>query len=375
MSENSFDPNIDPDAAYTTPEPPASGAPGDVTPMPVPNFVTPLIDGSPPVDAHDTQPRKPAGLDARLAAEEPPFDPMHDTAEAGALPPSSGRWLLVLMVMAGTLCMCILLVGFAGFAGYRDGLATNDAKVTQTLATGIAQQYATGVVDLDQGYAELAAARFSWIVETIQAPTEYAQDSALRLAVARTMAAHTPTPFPTATVTPSPSATMIDTPVPQPTATVTATLNPMADPANLYQQASNAMNLTRYEDAIEWLDTLHSLDPTYRAAEAQAMLVDALIKQGEIYVKGLNTDGEDRLMRGVLLIYRADELGEVPDLLLGQAYFVESYINARNYVNGGNYAEALPILQWLCEQNCSWGYPNVNPVTVEQLKARAEQGR
>jgi hypothetical protein len=345
-----------------------------VVELPVPEFVTPLMD-EPPVLPDDTQPRAPVDIHARLAAEEPPLDSDADTAEIPTIFPASGRWLLVFMVLAGTLCLCALMVGSAGFLGYRDGLATNDARVTQTLATGIAEQYATGVMDLALGYAELAAARFEWIVETIQAPTEYAQDSAMRLAIARTRAAYTPTPAATETVAPSrtpeePALTETlppETPVP--------TLNPLEDPDYLYRQAEIAANLTRYEEAIEWLDALRALAPDYeRAAEAQAMLMHALTEQGKIYLRGQNADGEDMLLRGVQLVYRAQDLGEIPGTLYGEAIFVELYVTARSYVNGGNYAAALPILQDLCNQNCEWGYPSVNPVTVRDLLTAAQGG-
>ncbi|MBN1564283.1 MAG: hypothetical protein JXA10_10625, partial [Anaerolineae bacterium] len=153
-----------------------------------------------------------------------------------------------------------------------------------------------------------------------------------------------------------------------PTEAATATLNPASDPDYLYQQAEIAARLTRYEEAIEWLDALFALAPDYaRTAEAKAMLLHALTEQGKTYLRGQNEDGEDMLLRGVDMIYRAQDLGEIPNTLYGEAIFVELYVTARNYVYGGNYAAAIPILQDLCNQNCGWGYPNVNPVTVQDL--------
>ena len=103
--------------------------------------------------------------------------------------------------------------------------------------------------------------------------------------------------------------------------------------------------------------------------------MEALTQQGRIYLRGQNTDGADMLARGVLLIYRANELGPVePSELLGEAIFVESYINARSYVAGREYAAALPILEELCSMNCGWGYPNVDSVTVRDLLDEAQRG-
>ena len=297
---------------------------------------------------------------ARLMAE-----PEEWAAAQHSAPTPPARLLIVGVVMVSTLCLCLAMVGLAGFAGYRDGLATNDARITQTLATGIAQQYATGSADLQAGYAELAEARFAWIVETLHAPTQYARDSSIQLAVARTIAAYTDTPSPTLTPTQTPTLT------PLPTQPATATPNPLQDPAYFYSQAETALRLADYEDAIEWLDALTALDPAYRAEDVRALLIKALTQQGKIYLRGQNEDGEDKLARGVYLVYRANDLGEIEDTLLGEAIFVEKYVNARNYVNGGYYAAAIPILEELCSINCEWSY---HGVSVRNLLEQAQAG-
>ena len=384
------EPPIEPDDTRPrAPVQPEDDAEADVQPpeqadLNPPSFVDGVFDllaaEEPPYDPQaDTASTAPPSfvddVSHALAVEEPPYDPQADTADLAVSIPTPARGLLLGIVMVGALCMCAALVSFAGFAGYRDGLATNDVKITQTLATGIAEQYATGVADLEQGYAELAAARFGWIVETVQPGPEYALDSAQLLATARAISSYTPTPAPTLTETPTPSPTPTLSPTPEPTLSPSATLNPLEDPAYLYDQAATAMSVVHYEDAIEWLDALRALDPTYRAEETKAMLMEALTQQGRIYLRGQNKDGADMLARGVLLIYRANELGPVePSELLGEAIFVELYLNARSYVAGGQYAAALPILEDLCSMNCTWGYPNVDPVTVRDLLDQAQRG-
>jgi tetratricopeptide (TPR) repeat protein len=351
-------------------------APGDSVPEPQ----TALPDGSlePPVDADDTQPRPAAGedasIDTRLAAEEPPVDPQDDTApRPPALPPAARPTLLLAVVVLSALCLCVMLVGVAGFAGYRDGLATNDARITQTLATGIAEQYALGVEDLQNQRFELAIARFGWI-GTLQPAPDYLRDSPQLLALASTMNAYTSTPTVTPTPTIPPTQPVTPTPTVSPTAPVEASSTPSgSDPARLYDEAYNAMIVNDYETAIEWLDSLIALDPTHRPQEVRAMLLEALTLQGRAYLRGQNEDGEDMLARGVLLIYRADDIGQVePPSLLYEADFAERYLNARNYVNGGNYQAAIPILQRLCEENCAWAYRGIS---VESLLARAQSGQ
>lgn len=334
----------------------------------------------PPVADDDTQPREPvAPPEAYPTQDEQTAALMADPKEWAKRPARPveqqrppGRPLLMATVMLGAVCLCLMMVGLAGFAGYRDGLATNDAAVTRTLATGIAQQYATGVSDLQAGYAELAAARFAWIVEEIQAPTQYALDSPLQLAVARTIAAYTPTPFPTPTVTPTPQPSATVTLTPEPTQPATVTLEPLQDPAYYYNQATVAMTVGRYEEALEWWDALIAQFPAHRPAEVQTALLEVLTKLGREYLTGSNEDGEDQLARGVILIRRADELGSVePEWLVSTADFAEMYINARNYINGGNYAQALVVLDELCRINCGWSYRGVS---VRDLQARAQNG-
>jgi tetratricopeptide (TPR) repeat protein len=329
----------------------------------------------PPVDAADTKPKAPPGLrqtgaadtqSAQLAAAEPPIDSLADTAEMVIRARrSAAHPLLLVMVMLSAVCLCLALVSMAGYAGYRDGLATNDVQITQTLATGIAEQYAAGVSDLQNGNPELAKARFAWIVQTIQPAPAYLRDSVQMLAMASTMSAYTPTP----TVAPSP------TPAPILTAPAVSVTPQGPDPAALYDQASSAMIVAHYEEAIEWLESLQAIAPTYRAQEAQAMYLEALTEQGKIYLRGLNEDGEDRLARGVLLIYRADAIGEVdPPGLLYEAQVAERYLNARYYINGGNTSAALPILEQLCsesETTCDWSYRGVS---IRDLLEQAQSG-
>jgi len=335
-------------------------SPDDTQPQPMvdgPRTAGPWVRPELPPAEDDTSPR-------------PPRSP-----RAGATP---ARPLLMVMVMVLMLCICATSVGLAGVAGYRDGLATNEAKATQTIATEIADQYAAAVGDMDAGLYELAIARFEWIVETVRPPARYLGDSAARLSAARTAAAVTPSPTsaPTEAATSTPTFTPEPTRTPVPAPATEATPAPdMSDPEYLYDQAARASRLGRYEEAIEWLRSLQALDPNHRPQEAHAMLMEALTLQGTIYLRGANEDGEDKLARGVLLIYEASDLGRVePQGLLYEADVAERYLNARNYLNGGNYAQAIAILEQLCaeaESTCNWGYRGVS---VRDLLERARAG-
>lgn len=321
-------------------------------------------------EAETIRDEEPAPPVSTFAFPEPPIDTTADTAEVVAIPRRRVPALMVAGVMLTTVCLCLALIAAAGFAGYRDGLATNDVRLTQSVATEIAAQYEAGLLDLEAGRYGLAMERLAWIVDTVQPPPEYLRDSRTLYAQAATLNAVTPTPDVTAT--PEPTST------PEQPAPDTAELNgdvlngvqpSQTDPAYLFAQADQAFRQGDFEGAISWAESLRALAPDHRPGEVRALLGDALTRQGLIYLRGQNADGEDRLLRGILLIYRASELGplEPPDLLY-EAEFAERYLNARNYLNGGHASAAMPILQRLCEENCNWSYRGVS---VRDLLAQA----
>lgn len=297
---------------------------------------------------------EPAPPVSTFAFPEPPIDTTADTAPVVPIPRRRVPALMVAVVMLISVCLCLALIGTAGFAGYRDGLATNDFKLTQSVATEIAAQYEAGRLDLEAGRYELAMERLAWIIETVQPPPEYLRDSRALYAQAATLNAVTPTPDVTATPQPTPTP---DTAEPAGDAAPPSE----TDPAYLFAQADQAFRQGDFEGAISWAESLRALAPDHRPSEVRALLSDALTRQGLIYLRGQNVDGEDRLLRGILLIYRASDLGplEPPDLLY-EAEFAERYLNARNYLNGGNAPAAVPILQRLCEENCYWSYRGVS---------------
>jgi tetratricopeptide (TPR) repeat protein len=124
----------------------------------------------------------------------------------------------------------------------------------------------------------------------------------------------------------------------------------------MFGLAQSAMTVSDYEEAIRWLEALVLLDPNYRRAETQDLRLTAYLAQGRIYLRGQNSDGLDRLARGVQLINRASEIGTVPGDLLYEADFVARYLAARAYVEGGAYAQAREVLLRLCEEDCDWSY-------------------
>lgn len=311
----------------------------------------------------DTQPKAPAGLRETLS-DTAPFHPTDPIPPSGAYPPVEedsrlgfSGIALMLGVVGMASCLCILIISLSGLAGLRDEIEAIRADSTAEQGTAIANQYALAQEDARNGNIDLALQRYQFILDAVP---DY-QDTRAQVQALQTIAAYTPTPLP-ATATPLPS----QTPTPEavvenPDAPTDAPADPYAlDPQELFNRAQSAMTTSDYEDAIEWLDVLILVDSNYRRVEVRQMLVDAHIAQGRIYLRSQNDDGEDRLAQGVQLIFRADELGEVPGELLYEADFIARYLAARAYVDGGAFDQAREVLTRLCEEDCDWSYRGVS---------------
>lgn len=274
-----------------------------------------------------------------------------------------GPVLMMLSVMGLAACFCVSIIALGGVAGLRDELNAISTEAASTQVAEVATQYALGEQDLAAQRYEMAAIRFGFVMTEMP---EYA-DAGQQLQNVEQLLAVSPTPMATPTVAISPtaaassnsddSADTINADSPTPTTDAFSA-------ANLYGLAETAMNFGDYEDAIEWLEALVVVDPTYRRAEVQQMRLDAYIAQGRLYLRSQNDDGEERLAQGVQLINRASELGEVPGEVLYEADFVARYLAARAYVEGGAYAQAIEVLTVLCQEDCNWTY---NGQSVQQL--------
>jgi len=324
----------------------------------------------------DTQPKPPAGLRDALD-ETGPHQPTNPIAPTGQFPaqqvpleppaesPSIVSYIMLLVVLGMASCLCLMIIGLSGVAGIRDELSELETQSAATQFSGAATQYQLAQNDISGNNYELAIERLSFVLTQVP---DY-QDAVSQLADAEIIAAYTPTPTVTPTTIPA-TATL------EPTAeqaTTDGSPAPTQDPnqlnaEELFNQAQSAMVAAEYEDSIEWLDVLILVDPSYRRDEVRQMLLDAHIAQGRIYLRGQNADGEDRLAQGVQLIFRANELGDVPGDVLYEADFIARYLAARAYVDGGAFAQAREVLVRLCEEDCDWTYRGVS---VRDLLAQA----
>lgn len=342
----------------------------------------------PELETHqeETKPKAPQGLKAAIEESQstptPPSMPrvvVDSTAvtppkgmplvvpvayQVEAIPAPSNTCLSSLMllgVMGLVSCMCLLIVSLAGVAGIQDELHAVGTEAASTKVAEVATQYQLANQDLAAGNTELSLIRLQDVVTKLP---DY-RDAASLLSTVEAIASYTPTASPTASPIPAtvaPTEAVVGvTPPPQ------ASNDPL-DPAQLYGRADSAYNVGLYEEAIEWFDTLVLVDPSYRRQDVLEKRLDAMIKLGTSYLRGTNTDGQDRLSQGIQLIWRADELGDVPGEVLYEADFVARYLSARGMVEGGAAAQAQEVLTRLCEEDCDWSY---NGVSVRDLLSQA----
>ncbi len=333
----------------------------------------------------DTQPKSPTGLIEAIDATTLEDTGPHQPYVLPPLPPrpviqrESGclQTLLIAGVALAASCMCLAIVSLAGFAGIRDEVEALGTQAVEVQATDVANQYQRGVADMAAGDYELAGERFAYVLTEIP---NY-QDAVSRLVEIATLLSVTETPAltptPEASDTPQPSLTPTNTPTREVTEEVTQVI-PTASPTRsgpspegLYANAETAMFMGNYEEAISWFDALLQLDASYRRNDVNTLMLEALTKQGQAYLRGMNQDGEDQLARGVQLIDRAVEFGYTGELIY-EADFVRRYLSARSYVEGGAFGPALDVLIRLCEENCDWAYRGVS---VEDLLVQAGGAR
>jgi tetratricopeptide (TPR) repeat protein len=340
----------------------------------------------PPLQDDDTQPRRATSRISETpptGAPTPPVDPSwtapldtDNLLDADAQQYRSRTPCLIsTAVMVLTTCMCAAIVLMAAVAGYRDELDDIQTEEAANLQGTSAVQYELALADIAAGNLEIAFERLRFIDERLPAyqnTSGLLQEVALQLSV---------TPTPSATHTPS------MTPTPQATSTPDASPTPTLSPVEVaFQQGQAAHISRRWEDAIEMLEIVRDLNPSYRRQEVAQMLFDAYDQQARIYFNGGNPVEQssamglpgNQLARGLQLYQKALALlqeapaaGRADELDNYTAGFVDRFLNAQRLVDAGNNAAALPILEQLCSENCDWGYRGL---TVRGLLDQARAG-
>ena len=171
----------------------------------------------------------------------------------------SGRLLVGIAAVLILILFGLLAAGAAGLSqGVSDQRAAARAQVEEHLNSGLAL--------LQSGQGELAAAEFEQVLRLEPGNTQAQQGLQLLQTPATPTAAASVAPL---LLVPPDEAAPTATPIPVVLAT-----------DELYSQAQAAFDQKQWEKAVETLDRLVGLDPTYRLEDVQAMRFNALRQQG-----------------------------------------------------------------------------------------------
>lgn len=210
----------------------------------------------------------------------------------------------------------IIVIGVSAAGGALAGQNERDNRATQTTDATIIIQFELASQNLEEGKYDLAVQRFLWIQER---NPDYPGLSEL-LAQAQSLAF---------------SADQITTSLQSPG-------DPAARLDQLFADASQRFEAQDWERVIDYLDELIEFDSTYKKAEVNEMLFNALKTLGLGYIRG------ERLEEGIYLLGRAEAIGALDDISKGEIYLANLYLTAMSY--------------W----NISW------PVTISNLEAVLE---
>lgn len=268
----------------------------------------------------DTQPNKPVIV--------PP-----DDAPAG---PGCLAWGLVGIF---SLLMALAIVFVAAAAGWSEGLGIARSNATATRAADIAAQCAFLPTDIANENTNLVARRLDDIARSGALPAcaqaLVPQATALYL---RSIATATPTTTPTPTPTPPATATSVP-PITQLPAPDEPSAEREFDPAPLLAEAQQFIANQQYLEAVDTLDAILAIDPTYQRTAVNQLLFDALTREAlRLYRTGGN------LQEAILLTNRAEEYGSLAESELNfERAVAQLYVDAQAFLTL-DYPEAIRLL-------------------------------
>lgn len=307
----------------------------------------------PPLD--DTQPIRrvevntPPDVQPTLTPDVMP-DGEDDAAPGGF---GCGTFILICTLLG---VFGIAIVGLSAGAGWTNGQRAARATAVATAQMGNRVQAEAVANDLAQGNLGLADTRIRYLATNVpdlpQLPDLLATGTAIYQLMQPT-ATHTPTVTPQATETPS-----------APDATATPEASPtLSDPFNLAERLNRAqseVSVSQWESAIDELDIILSIDPTYEVVTVRNLMSRALNARAlQLYRTG-------SLAEAIFLTDRAEEFGPLADGLNYERYIATLYLSARSKVGTSDYIGAINDLSEIYNTA-----PNYNNGEIAQLLFRS----
>lgn len=273
----------------------------------------------------DTQPRSPL--------KDIPLKPTISVDDVEDAPPSSGCGMYALISVV-LVVFAVAIVALAGAAGWTSGQREAETLVRSTRDAAIRDQVDRIPGDVASGNTVLLRTRLEWLATSAPEYNDLPNLALTGTAVyLNTLPTTTPTPSPT------PEATTEAAPNELAIATVEDSDSGF-DVAALYEQAETAMNGSLWEDAIELLDVVVGLDPSFRRDEVRRALNQALQNRAlELY-------NANQPAAANILVGRAEEYGQIDSGLDYERYAAELYLRARNAIGLGS-PVAISTLQEL----------------------------
>jgi tetratricopeptide (TPR) repeat protein len=248
----------------------------------------------------------------------------------------------------------VAIVGLSAGAGWTNGQRAARATAAATLQQGNDAQISAVSNDIAQGNLGLAEARIRYLATNApslpQLPALLQTGTALAIQMIPTATA-TPTITPTATATPTDAATA--------TPSLTPTLSDPFNLADRLNRARSEVALAQWQNAIDELDVILSLDPNYEVVTVRNLMSQALNEQALLLYR------TGSLAEAIFLTDRAESFGPLKDGLNYERYVATLYISARSKVGTTDFNGALTALREIYSLA-----PNYNNGEISQMLYR-----
>ncbi|MEM9777933.1 MAG: hypothetical protein AAF902_25375 [Chloroflexota bacterium] len=227
-----------------------------------------------------------------------------------------------------TLWLGYALIGFALLAfyygglawlGFRAGDAEKTTKIAAETAENLTRQLELAQLNFSEGNYTLTQRRLDYIFSV---DGDNAEALALRDELNSAKAfLLTPSPTPSPTVTPTP--TIMPSPTPLPPTPDPALLE--ATQAEAWQKLQEELPSLEIEEQIQQLEVFRAQYPAFNNRESSQQLYDLYVRRGVDLIRG------NAVERGLLLLGKAENLGDLPDEVQGEIYIAEQYIAGISY--------------------------------------------
>lgn len=197
----------------------------------------------------------------------------------------------------------ILIAGLGALGGYQSGIGERVAEATLQVAIEVINQFERARQNYEAGECEVARQRIEYV---IQKNHEYpgAADLLARILLCMQSTATATTP-PTPTLTPTPDLRGVE---------------------ELFQQALNLRNQANWDALLETLDSLRTLQPTFRTVEVDGLYYVAFRSRGTYRIQN-----EGNLEGGIFDLNRAQLFGPLDVTAQNYRQWAEWYLTGASF--------------------------------------------